>query len=116
MRSTNKEILLKANAAITAGDHEAFLAYCTDDTVWEFVGDQILHGKQAVREYMEKVYVEPPRFLVEHLIAEGDWLTATGKISLKDEQGTMTDYQYCDVWQFREGKLDKLKAFVTPTQ
>jgi ketosteroid isomerase-like protein len=113
MSFNHKEILLKANAAITEGDHEAFLAFCTDDTVWEFMGDQTLHGKQAVREYMKKAYAAPPQFMVERLIAEGDFLTAIGQISLQDEHGQLTDYDYCDVWQFRDGKLDKLKAFVT---
>jgi ketosteroid isomerase-like protein len=113
MNLDHKSILLQANKAITEGNHEAFLAFCTDDTEWEFMGDQTLQGKQAVREYMTKVYIEPPQFMVEHLIAEGDFLTAIGTISLKDEHGTMTDYDYCDVWQFRDGKLDKLKAFVT---
>jgi ketosteroid isomerase-like protein len=116
MSLDNKAILLKANAAITDGNHEAFLAFCTDDTEWEFVGDQTLQGKQAVRAYLKKVYVEPPKFMVEHLIAEGDFLTAIGKISLKDENGQPTNYDYCDVWQFRKGKMAKLKAFVTPVK
>jgi ketosteroid isomerase-like protein len=116
MSLDNKAILLKANAAITDGNHEAFLAFCTDDTEWEFVGDQTLHGKQAVRAYLKKVYVEPPKFMVGNLIAEGDYLTAIGKISLKDENGQLTNYDYCDVWQFREGKMAKLKAFVTPVK
>ena len=38
----NKEILLKANEAISNGDHEAFLSYCTEDSKWTFVGDQVL--------------------------------------------------------------------------
>jgi ketosteroid isomerase-like protein len=116
MSLDNKSILIKANAAITAGDHEAFLSFCTDDTEWEFVGDKTLQGKQAVRAYLAEVYEEPPRFMVEHLIAEGDFLTAVGKITLKDKGGKITDYDYCDVWQFREGKMAKLKAFVTPVK
>ncbi len=38
MMENNKVILEKANAAIYLGDHEGFLAYCTDDTEWTFVG------------------------------------------------------------------------------
>ncbi|MGS2762975.1 nuclear transport factor 2 family protein [Sinomicrobium sp. M5D2P9] len=45
----NKEILAKANKAVTAGDYEGFLAFCTEDTRWTFVGDIILEGKEAVR-------------------------------------------------------------------
>lgn len=112
MDLNNKTILEKANAAITAGDYEGFLYFCTDDTEWTFVGDQTLSGKEAVRHYMAKEYIEPPKFAVENIIAEGNFVTAIGKISLKRAGGNMIEYSYCDVWQFREDKMDKLKAFV----
>ena len=115
MSVNNKSILEKANAAVTAGDNEGFLAYCTEDTVWTFVGEQSLHGKEAVREYMKKAYVEPPKFDIEEIIAEGNFVTALGKISMKNEDGKMVDYSYCDVWRFREGKMAELKAFVIET-
>lgn len=111
----NKAILEKANAAITQGDHEGFLAFCTDDTEWTFVGDKTLQGKEAVRQYMATAYAEPPKFMVENLIAEGEFVTALGKISMKDESGKMVDYSYCDVWLFRDGKMAELKAFVIET-
>lgn len=112
MAQDNKAILEKANAAVAEGDNEGFLSFCTDDTEWIFVGDQTLRGKDAVRQYMAKAYVEPPKFMVEHLIAEGEFVTALGKISMKDETGKMIHYSYCDVWQFRDGKMAGLKAFV----
>lgn len=112
MHLSNKAILEKANAAITEGDNEGFLLYCTEDTEWTFVGDKTLHGKEAVREYMVKAYITPPAFVVDNLIAEGEFVTAVGKISMKDETGKMVDYSYCDVWRFRDGKMAELKAFV----
>jgi ketosteroid isomerase-like protein len=112
MNLNNKEILQMANKAITEGDNEAFLSFCTDDTEWTFVGDKVLRGKDAVRQYMAKAYVEPPKFIVENLIAEGAFVTAIGKISMKDEDGRTVDYSYCDVWRFRDGKMNELKAFV----
>jgi len=112
MNLNNKAILEKANEAVTNGDNEGFLSFCTEDTKWTFVGEQILRGKEAVRQYMATAYVEPPKFLVENLIAEGEFVTAIGKISMKDEDGKTIDYSYCDVWRFRDGKMAELKAFV----
>lgn len=112
---SNKAILEKANAAVSSGDNEGFLSFCTEDTEWTFVGDQTLKGKEAVRQYMKTAYVEPPKFDVENMIAEGDYLTAIGRISLKNEAGEMVDYSYCDVWRFENGKLAELKAFVVAT-
>jgi ketosteroid isomerase-like protein len=108
----NKAVLEKANAAITKGDNEGFLSYCTEDTQWTFVGDRILHGKEAVRQWMATTYVEPPKFMVENLIAEDEFVTAIGEISMKDESGESSTYLYCDVWRFRDGKMAGLKAFV----
>ncbi|MCC8409972.1 nuclear transport factor 2 family protein [Mucilaginibacter sp. UR6-1] len=116
MNQDNKTILEKANAAVTAGDNEGFLSFCTDDTVWEFIGDRTLHGKEAVRQYMSEAYVEPPQFMVEHLVAEGDYVIATGKISIKNDEGVLIHYAYCDVWRLRDGKLAELKAFVIEQQ
>lgn len=116
MSITNKAILEKANAAITEGDNEGFLSFCTDDTEWTFVGDRTLRGKEAVRQYMATAYAEPPKFIVENMIAEGEFVTALGRISLKNEDGKMVDYAYCDVWRFRDGKMAELKAFVIGTK
>lgn len=113
---TNQEILEKANAAVSAGRYEEFLTYCTDDTHWDFVGDQVLQGKEAVRQYMATAYLEPPDFVVERFISEGDFLTAIGKISLKDEGGVLRHYAYCDVWRLRDGQLFELQAFVVETK
>jgi uncharacterized protein len=112
MNADNKAILTQANALITQGDQEGFLSFCTDDVVWEFVGDQTLEGKHAIREYMKTAYAQPPRFNVEILIAENDYVTAIGKISLNNSNGDEINYAYCDVWEFSNGKMAKLKAFV----
>ena len=112
MVENNKAILEKANAANAKGDYEGFLSFCTEDTEWTFVGDQILNGKEAVRRYMAETYREPPKFTTVNLIAEGDFVTALGDITLKDKDGKATRYSYCDVWRFRNGKMAELKAFV----
>jgi len=116
MNLNNKTILEKANAAIIKGDYDGFLSFCTDDTVWTFVGEKTLQGKEAVRQYMATAYIEPPKFIVENLIAESEFVTAIGKISLKNEEGRYIDYSYCDVWRFRDGKMAELKAFVIKTE
>ena len=112
MQPDNKQTLITANHAVTQGDNEAFLAFCTDDVVWEFVGDTTLNGKEAVRAYMKETYIEPPQFDVENMVAEGNVVTAIGNISMKNSSGKMVHYAYCDVWRFRDGKMAALRAFV----
>ena len=80
------------------------------------VGDKTLQGKEAVRQWMATEYVEPPLNIVANLIAEGDFVTALGDLTIKDEEGKAAHYSYCDVWCFRGGKMVELKAFVIKTK
>ena len=112
MSEKNTAILERANAAIAAGDYEGFLSFCTDDTEWTFVGDQSFKGIEAVRRWLAAEYVEPPDNRVARLIAEGDFVTALGELTMKDRHGRTSRYEYCDVWRFRDGKMAELKAFV----
>jgi uncharacterized protein len=116
MSENNKAILEAANAAIAQGNYEGFLSFCTDDTEWTFVGDKTLKGKEAVRQWMVTEYVEPPLNIVANLIAEGDFVTALGDLTIKDEDGKAAHYSYCDVWCFRGGKMVELTAFVIKTK
>lgn len=108
----NKNTLISANAANTKGDYEGFLSFCTEDTTWSFIGERILEGKEAVRQWMKETYQEPPKFSTLQLIAEGDFVTALGKITLKGKDGEPAPFSYCDVWRFRDGKIAELQAFV----
>ena len=71
-----------------------------------------LKGKEAVRQWMKENYTEPPVFNVDHFIAENDFVTVIGKITISDAHGQKTAYEYCDVWRFRDGKMVELKAYV----
>lgn len=108
----NTTILNKANEFVSNGDYESFLAYCTPDTKWVFVGERTLNGKEEVRAYMKEFYLEPPVFDVEKAIEEGDFVTVTGNIRLKNKTGKYEHFIYCDIWRFEDGKIAELKAFV----
>ena len=116
MSEKNKAILEKGNAAVAEGNYEEFVELCADDTKWTFVGDKILHGKAAVRQWITTEYVEPPDNKVAHLIAEGDFVTAVGDITVKQKDGTIVHYAYCDVWRFRDAEIVELTAFVIETE
>ncbi|KFF21651.1 nuclear transport factor 2 family protein [Chryseobacterium sp. JM1] len=108
----HKTVLKKANSAISEGDHETFLAYCMEHIKWTFMGDQVLSGKDEIRQYMADTYKKPPKFNVELMIEEDDYVTAVGIISLFNEDGQWIAYDYCDIWRFEDGQMAELKAFV----
>ncbi|MGJ1436159.1 nuclear transport factor 2 family protein [Sphingobacterium siyangense] len=108
----NITILHTANELIAKGDYESFLAYCTAETKWVFIGERILHGKEEVRAYLKEFYQEPPVFDVEKSIEEGDFVMVTGEIRLRNKDGKYDHFDYCDIWRFEDGKMAELKAFV----
>lgn len=116
MSEKNKTTLQKANAAISEGDVEGFLSFCTDDIEWTAVGEQTIKGKEAVRQWLATTYGEPPQYTVTDCIAEGDFLTVLGEITLKGKDGQPLLHSYCDVWRFRGEKMAQLRAFVIPTE
>ncbi len=111
-KMTNTTILHKANEFVKNGDYESFLAYCTSNTKWVFVGERILNGKEEVRAYMKEFYLEPPVFSVEKAIEECNFVMVTGEIRLKNKAGKYEHFDYCDIWRFEDGKIAELKAFV----
>ena len=94
------------------GNTEGFLAFCSDETEWTYVGDRTIKGKEAVRHYLATTNIKPPKFTVIKLIAEGDFLPALGDITMMEKDEQEAHYSYCDVWRFRNGRLLELKAFV----
>lgn len=116
MSANNKEIVEKVNASFAEGGVEGFLSHCADDVVWTMVGNKSTIGKQAIREWMASMDMEPPKFTVDNIIAEGDFVTAYGDLTLKEKDGKTVPYAYCDIYRFRDGKIAELNSFVIKTE
>jgi uncharacterized protein len=120
MSVKNKEIVDKVNAAFAAGKFEDFLSFCADDVEWTIVGDRSVKGKEAVRQWMNSMaqeHPEPPQFTVaDPVIAEGDFVVARGDMKMKDKDGKIAPYSYCDIYRFRGGKIAELRSFVVKTE
>jgi ketosteroid isomerase-like protein len=108
---SNKEILLQANEAFNQGDYETYLTYFTPDTKWVYVGERTILGKEQLRRYLPTAY-DGATFTVEQYIEQGNYLTVVGKVRLKQQNGSLVDHAYCDIWQLRDGKVAELRAFV----
>lgn len=116
MAAKNKEIVEKVNASFAEGGVEGFLSHCADDVVWTMVGNKTTRGKNAIREWMASMDIEPPKFTVDNIIAEGDFVTAYGNMTMKEKDGKAVPYAYCDIYHFRDGKIAELNSFVIKTE
>ena len=120
MSEKNKAVVRKVDEAFLKGNFEGFLDFCTDDVVWTFVGDRTTKGKEAIRQWMSemgKENPEPPKFtVIGPVIAEGDFVVSRGDMTMKDKDGKLGRYSYCDIYRFRGGKIAELNSFVVRTQ
>ncbi len=119
MSAKNKEIVEKVNAAFAEGNIEKFLSFCAEDVEWTMVGEKGVKGKDAIRQWMAAMAPkdsEPPKFTVTNVIAEGDFVTAHGDMTMKDKDGKAASYSYCDIYRFRGDKIVELSAFVIKTK
>jgi uncharacterized protein len=116
MSARNKDIVEKVNAAFAENNMEGFLSFCADDIAWTMVGDETVKGKAAIRKWMESMDMEPPKFTVDSIIAEGDSVVAHGNMTIQDKDGKTAPYAYCDIYRFRDNKIVELIAFVIKTE
>lgn len=115
MSAKNKAIIDKANEVFAHNDVEALLALCNDNFTWTMVGSDPAVGKAAVREWMKQAPPEMPKFTVDTVIADGDFVTCVGNMTMP-KKGEDVPYAYCDVWRLEGDKIAELKAFVIKTK
>jgi ketosteroid isomerase-like protein len=117
MSERNKEIIAKVNAAFAEGSTEGFLAFCAEGVEWTIVGDKPVRGKDAIRKRMGSMDLsEPPKFTIDNVIAERDFVVAHGEMSMKEQGGKAVPYSYCDIYRFRDDKIVELRSFVIKTE
>ena len=87
MSSSNKQIVEKVNAAFAQGNVEGFLSQCADDVEWTMVGEKPIKGKDAIRKWMTSMGPEVPKFTVTNLLADGDFATCYGDMTMRDKDG-----------------------------
>lgn len=113
MATDKKEIVEKINASFTNDNVEGFLEYCDENVVWTMVGEKTTNGKKAIREWMSQMKgMEPPKFTVDKMIADGDSVACYGDMPMKDEDGVEGKYSYCDIYGFTGDKVATLRSFV----
>lgn len=113
MSDSNKQIVEKINDAFINGNTEGFLEYCAEDVVWSMIGETRKEGKTAIREWMAAMKdIEPPKFTVDEIIAEGESVACRGDMTMKDENGVEGKYSYVDFYRFSDGKVVELNSYI----
>jgi ketosteroid isomerase-like protein len=119
MAENNKAIVERINTTLAKGDFETYLAACADDVQWTIVGEPPLKGKEAIRQFMSSMSKEnkdTPAFTVDAVFGEGEFVAAHGPMKMKDKEGKLGSYRYCDIYRFRNGKIAEQTSYVVKTE
>jgi uncharacterized protein len=119
MAETNKATVERINKSLVKGDFEAFLAACAETMQWTIVGEPPIKGKAAIRQFissMSKENSETPQFTVDAVFGEGDFVAAHGPMKMKDKEGKLGSYRYCDIYRFSNGKIVEQTSYVVKTE
>ena len=113
MSLKNKEIVEKVNAAFAENNPEVFLSNCADDVTWTMVGEKTSNGKKAIQKWLAEMKdMDPPKFSVAKVIAEGGSVVCFGDMTMKDKDGKVQNYSYCDIYGFDKDKIAELTSYV----
>lgn len=113
MSKENIEIVNKINDAFAANNVEGFLENCSESVAWTMVGERTVNGKDAIRGFMsEMAGSEPPVFGVDRIIADSESVVCYGDMSMKDGEGQTSEWSYCDIYHFANGKVAEMSSFV----
>lgn len=108
----NKEIVKQVIQAFLDADIEKAVSYMADDVKMGWPGFFDLNpGKDAIREFFKNV-PEMVSGSVNDLIEEGDKVAGTGMVTSKDQDGTLKNSFFCDVYKLESGKVKEIKSYM----
>jgi hypothetical protein len=55
---------------------------------------------------------EQPQFTIKEIIAEDNSAICYGDMKMKNKEGVLEDYSFCDVYHFSNGKIAELLTFM----
>jgi ketosteroid isomerase-like protein len=109
-REVTKELLLEIAAAFNKRDADLIMSYFTEDCTFymasgpEPVGRRV-HGKAAVHKVLADRFKVIPDMRWEHNYEYvcGNRAVSVWTVKGKSKDGTVLNYQGCDLWEFKDG-------------
>ena len=108
----NKEIVKQVIHAFLEHDVEKALTFMSDDIKMGWPGFFDLEtGKDAIRIFFKNV----PQIVSSKMgefIEEGNTVVGTGTMSSKEEDGTLKNSFFCDLYKLEAGKVKEIKSYM----
>lgn len=111
-----EEFIRDFNEAFSKNDLEFILNNMSDDIVWDFVGEEIMEGKEAVKKFMEPMSkIETLEMKLLQVISREQSAAANGKMKIKEPSGETKSFGFADFYEFdgqKTPKITKMTSYV----
>lgn len=113
-----EEFIRDFNEAFSKNNLEFILNNMSEDIVWNFIGEKVVKGKEAVRDFMKPMSkVETLELELLEIITHGRTAAANGRMKIKEASGEIKNFGFADFYVFdglKMPKVKKLTSYVVP--
>lgn len=111
--SENKKTIETYIDGFNKSDHEQILSCLTDDIIWEMPGAFRLEGKKEFDGEIENPNFEgKPVVTISRMTEENNVVIVEGSVEGKRKGGKPFQATFCDVFEMKDGKINKLIGFI----
>lgn len=108
----NKAIVQQVVDAFFAADIEKAMLHMNDDVKMGWPGFfDLAPGKEAIRAFFKNV-PEMVSSSIEDIIEEGNKVAATGSVTSRQEDGSLKNSFFCDVYELENDKIKSIKSYI----
>ena len=94
-------------------DHQQILSCLTDDVEWEMPGAFHLVGKESFDKEIENdAFVGSPVITTTRIVEEEDVVVVEGKVMARKRGGGILNAVFCDVFEMKEAKINRLISYL----
>src|SRR4051794_11014602 len=90
-------------------NREGILSCVTDNVEWEIPGLFHVKGKDAFASHIvDEGFTGSPEITITRLTEENDVVIAEGHVRAAQTDGNLLELAFCDVFEMRAGKIQRL--------
>ena len=109
----NKKTVERYLEGFNKSDHKQILSCLTDNIEWELPGAFHLVGKESFDKEIENdAFIGSPIIITTRIVEENDVVVVEGKVTAIKREGGFLKAVFCDVFEMREAKINRLISYL----
>ena len=104
-------------AAVDAKDSAAFVSYLTDDATFTWGAQEPVHGKGAVKEYVDAFLgmFRGTRHVLLETLESGDTRVCRGEVTYLTQDGREVPSPFCNVFHMEGDRIREYLIYLDPS-